>query len=79
MPPVCSSRDPESFCKSVDVEFKLLFIIFLSMKLSIKKVKRILFSHYCLCSFLVQQHISATEFILYYKIPLQQRMTSTIM
>lgn len=26
-PPVCSSSDPESFCKSVDVEFKLLFII----------------------------------------------------
>lgn len=27
MPPVCSSSDPESFCKSVDVELKLLFII----------------------------------------------------
>lgn len=27
MPPVCSSSDPESFCKSVDVKFKLLFII----------------------------------------------------
>lgn len=27
MPPVCPSSDPESFCKSVDVEFKLLFII----------------------------------------------------
>lgn len=27
MPPVCLSSDPESFCKSVDVEFKLLFII----------------------------------------------------
>lgn len=50
MPPVCSSSDPESFCKSVDVEFKLLFII-MSYYFNEAFNKKRLKSHLCVCFF----------------------------
>lgn len=53
MPPVCPSSDPESFCKSVDVEFKLLFIImnyYFNEAFNKKKVK-ISFAQCCVYFF----------------------------
>lgn len=41
LPPMCSSCDPESVCRPVDVRFKLLFILFSFDEAFNKKIYKI--------------------------------------
>lgn len=41
LPPMCSSCDPESVCRPVDVRFKLLFIFFSFDEAFNKKIYKI--------------------------------------